>query len=195
MKMEDLVENEELEELKDNQVDLPEIEKSKVTKTQSSMSTSSLDSGIGLTLKSQYSTVSSLISDLDTTGCKIADVSWNVDRADLVIKVEQTLFPVHRSLISFYSDVLKNIIFSVNFDDEDTQMVTLMEQRAQSMNNLLTYIYFQEKEVSGKRIVFYIRILIFFFRSGFLCVYFVCVANPFVSIASKQNFLLGISRW
>jgi len=148
MKMEDLVENEEVEELKDNQYDLPEIEKSKVTKTQSSMSTSSLDSGIGLTLKSQYSTVSSLISDLDTTGCKIADVSWNVDRADLVIKVEQTLFPVHRSLISFYSDVLKTIIFSVNFGDEDTQMVTLMEQRVQSMNNLLTYIYFQEKEVS-----------------------------------------------
>ena len=150
MKMEEVLREEELEELKDNQFDLPDIGKSKVVKTQSSMSTSSLDSGIGLTLKSQYSTVSSLISDLDITGCTIANVPWNPERADLVVKVEQTLFPVHRSWISFYSDVLKNMIFSLNFSDEDTPMITLMEQNVQSIQNLLTYLYFQDKEISGK---------------------------------------------
>ena len=159
MKMEDLVENEELEELKDNQFDLPAIDKPKVMKTHSSMSTSSLDSGIGLTLKSQYAAVSSLISDVDTSGCIIAEVPWNLERADLVIKVEQTLFPVHRCLISLYSDVLKNIIFSVHFGDEDTPMVTLMEQNAQSIQNLLTYIYFQEKEISGENQYYSLQIV------------------------------------
>lgn len=154
--MEDILENQVLQELKDNQFDGPDFGKRKVMKTKSSMSTTSIDSGIGLTtLKSSHSTVSSLISDLDTTGCTIAEVPWDLERADLVIKVNDTLFPVHRSLVSLYSDVLKNIIFSVNFGDEDTQMVTLMEQTVESIHCLLTYIYFQDKEIKGELSFFY----------------------------------------
>ena len=161
--MEDFVENEELEELRDNQFDLPEIGKSKVKQTKSTMSTSSIDSGIGMTLKSHRSSVSSLISDVDTSGCTIADVAWDVERADLVIKVQQTLFPVHRSLVSLYSVVLKNIIFSVHFGDEDTQLVTLMEQNVQTIQDLLTFIYFQDKEITGEKLFLSIALDLFHF--------------------------------
>lgn len=145
-----LPENHELEELQDNPFDLPDVGKRKINQTRSNMSSSSIDSGIGMTLlKSYHSSVSSLISDVDTAGCRIANVPWDFERADLVIKVNNTLFPVHRSLVSLYSDVLKNIIFSVNFGDEDTQMITLMEQNVHCIKRLLTFIYFQEKEITG----------------------------------------------
>lgn len=140
----------EIMEEKRDQFEFPEFKKPKARQTMSTMSTASNDSGIGLSLKTSLGSVSSLISDVDTSGCTVAEVPWEVSRADLVIKVKNTLFPVHRSLISLYSEVLKNIIFSVNFVDEDTPIVTLMEQNAHDIMELLTYIYFQDKEITGE---------------------------------------------
>ena len=116
------------------------------------MSSSSTDSGISLRM-SRWS-VSCLISEVDTSGCTVAEVPWDVSRADLVLKVNNTLFAVHRSLVSLYSDILKNIIFSVNFVDEDAPVVTLMEQTPESILSLLSYIYFQDKDITGK-LLFY----------------------------------------
>ncbi len=128
--------------------DFKDIKGSKKERLESKMSSCSTDSGISLRMS--RCSVSCLISDVDTSGCTVAEVPWQVSRADLVLKVNNTLFAVHRSLISLYSDVLKNIIYSVNFVDEDAPVVTLMEQNPENILELLTYIYFQDKDVTGE---------------------------------------------
>ncbi|XP_065051607.1 uncharacterized protein LOC135681204 [Rhopilema esculentum] len=135
------------------QYDLPEFGKRKVKQTNSVMSTSSIDSGVGLSLKTSHSSVSSLIGDVDTSGCTIPEVPWEVVRADLVIKVGNTLFPVHRSLVSLHSDILKNIIFSLNFSDEDTPVITIMELSASRIMHLLTHSYFPDKKVNDDNVL------------------------------------------
>eukprot|EP00794_Sanderia_malayensis_P017774 gene17774-19550_t len=117
----------------------------KKERLESKVSSSSTDSGISLRLSSS---VSCLISDVDTSGCTVAEVPWQVSRADLVIKVGSTLIAVHRSLVSLYSDILKNIIQSVSFVDEDAPVVTLMEQIPDKILLLLTHIYFLDKDVT-----------------------------------------------
>ena len=81
--------------------------------------------------------------------------------ADLLIKIEDSLFPVHKTVISQYSVTLKNMIdtqvydndfFDDQDDDEDLpdQCICIKNSKAADVKALLDFMYHPEKVIGGK---------------------------------------------
>ena len=108
-------------------------------------------SGNGLEVPLERSaSYSSLLDDVDVPEESIEYCPWNTDNADLFLKVDDSMFPVHRSIISLHSATLRTIIYSVNYVDEETPTITLKGRQPDELKELLSYIYYPQKEVCGK---------------------------------------------
>ena len=112
---------------------------------------SRLDSGIGSDSPlERCHSYSNLLCDVEIPEEDIESCPWNTENADLFLKVKDTLFPVHRSIITLHSVTLRIIIYSVNYVDEETPVITLKGHQSDEIKELLSYIYYPQKEVYGK---------------------------------------------
>ena len=75
---------------------------------------------------------------------------WNSESSDMLLKVERSVFPVHRFLLSIESEIFKTIIESIPTAKNGTTLVTLNGYDADEIQMLLTFVYLPESEIDGK---------------------------------------------
>ena len=87
------------------------------------------------------------------------DCDCHSQEADLIIRMKDCLFPVHRAIISEYSLILGKMIHNDAyenqvFDDEDEdlpcQCINLENSQPADITLLLNFIYHPKKKISGK---------------------------------------------
>ena len=80
---------------------------------------------------------------------------WNTEEADLFIRVEESLFPVHKQIISAQSTVLKRMIrfaegsFREDEEERPVCVITLPGTKVQDVKELLSFIYFRRRPIQG----------------------------------------------
>ena len=75
---------------------------------------------------------------------------WDSGDSDMILRVERSIFPVHRFLLSIESEILRTIIDSVPANENKTTVVTLNGYKSDEIKMLLTFVYLPEAEINGK---------------------------------------------
>ncbi len=94
--------------------------------------------------------LSPVLASADVDSYKVEDMFWDVSNADLYLRAQNSLFPVHRSRIGLLSPILRNIIVSIGYHDESATVISIGELGARQMQQLLEYMYFPDRKVNGE---------------------------------------------
>ncbi len=115
-------------------------------KKKSHNSSSSTDSGI------QANTpLDSLLERYQEEGRAKLDCDWPTQTADLILKVDDVLFPVHRMVLWDNSVLLGEILKTIMLTSEDDfEMFTLQAMNAHDVGDLLPYFYDQNRKIDGR---------------------------------------------
>lgn len=85
-----------------------------------------------------------------TNECVIMEqCPWKTESCDMLLRVENSVFPVNRFLLSVESDIFKTILESIPVAQKRKTIVTLNGYDAKEIEMLLTFVYLPESEIKG----------------------------------------------
>ncbi len=93
---------------------------------------------------------SRVLADTDVGNYEIENCCYDVENADLFLRVANSLFPVHRSKIALSSPILRTILVSIGYHDENATIVSFGDLDIHKMKRLLSYIYFPNRKINGE---------------------------------------------